>query len=261
MHPALFFDIDGTLVSFKTHAIPQTTVEAIRTAKENGVGVYISTGRPLQLITNLKAIEQYIDGYMTTNGALCFIGSKIVNRVPIDKCSLERILDDVRENNYCCIVVGQSGVRLLNPKPIFDEVFVKGLCVTNIDKSLSAEEMICNEDIFQLSPFFSSEHEKALMSQISGCVSGRWHPSFTDITSITADKGNGLLAMAEALGIDLQQAIAFGDGGNDIPILSAAGIGIAMGNACDEVKQAADYVTSSVDDDGIMKALQYFGVI
>lgn len=57
MHPALFFDIDGTLVSFKTHAIPQTTVEAIRTAKENGVGVYISTGRPLQLITNLKAIE------------------------------------------------------------------------------------------------------------------------------------------------------------------------------------------------------------
>lgn len=198
---------------------------------------------------------------MTTNGALCFIGSKIVNRVPIDKCSLERILDDVRENNYCCIVVGQSGVRLLNPKPIFDEVFVKGLCVTNIDKSLSAEEMICNEDIFQLSPFFSSEHEKALMSQISGCVSGRWHPSFTDITSITADKGNGLLAMAEALGIDLQQTIAFGDGGNDIPILSAAGIGIAMGNACDEVKQAADYVTSSVDDDGIMKALQYFGVI
>ncbi len=261
MHPALFFDIDGTLVSFKTHAIPQTTVETIRTAKENGVGVYISTGRPLQLITNLKAIEQYIDGYMTTNGALCFIGSRIVNRVPIDKCSLERILDDVRENNYCCIVVGQSGVRLLNPKPIFDEVFVKGLCVTNIDKSLSAEEMICNEDIFQLSPFFSSEHEEALMSQISGCVSGRWHPSFTDITSIAADKGNGLLAMSEALGIDLQQTIAFGDGGNDIPILRAAGIGIAMGNACDEVKQAADYVTSSVDDDGIMKALQHFCVI
>ncbi len=261
MHPALFFDIDGTLVSFKTHAIPQSTVEAIRTAKGNGAGVYISTGRPLQLITNLKAIEQYIDGYMTTNGALCFIGSRIVNRVPIDKCSLERILDDVRDNDYCCIVVGQSGVRLLNPKPIFDEVFVKGLCVTNIDKSLSAEEIICSEDIFQLSPFFSSEHEKALMSQISGCVSGRWHPSFTDITSIAADKGNGLLAMVEALGIDLEQTIAFGDGGNDIPILRAAGIGIAMGNACDEVKQAADYTTSSVDDDGIVKALQHFGVI
>ncbi len=261
MHPALFFDIDGTLVSFTTHAIPQSTVEAIRSAKENGASVYISTGRPLQLITNLKAIEPYIDGYMTTNGALCFIGNRIVNRVPIEKCSLDILLNDVRDNDYCCIVVGQSGVRLLNPKPIFEEIFVKGLCVTNIDKSLSAEEMICHEDIFQLSPFFSSEHEEKLMPLIPGCVSGRWHPAFTDITSIAADKGNGLLAMAAALDIDLRQTIAFGDGGNDIPILRAAGIGIAMGNAGDEVKKAADYITSSVDDDGIMKALQNFGVI
>ena len=54
---ALFFDIDGTLVSFKTHQIPRSTVEAIAKAKENGVGIYISTGRPLQIITNLKDIE------------------------------------------------------------------------------------------------------------------------------------------------------------------------------------------------------------
>ena len=73
---ALFFDIDGTLVSFKTHQIPQSTVDAIAQAKANGVGVFISTGRPLPIITNLKAIEQYIDGYITTNGALCIVDGK-----------------------------------------------------------------------------------------------------------------------------------------------------------------------------------------
>ena len=65
---ALFFDIDGTLVSFQTHRIPQSTVEALEKAKLNGVKIYISTGRPIILITNLGQIEHLIDGYITTNG-------------------------------------------------------------------------------------------------------------------------------------------------------------------------------------------------
>ena len=68
---ALFFDIDGTLVSFQTHRIPQSTVEALEKAKQNGVNIYISTGRPIILITNLGQIEHLIDGYITTNGARC----------------------------------------------------------------------------------------------------------------------------------------------------------------------------------------------
>ena len=62
MIKALFFDIDGTLVSFTTHKIPQTTVDAIAQAKKNGVKIYISTGRPISLITNLGQIEHLIDG-------------------------------------------------------------------------------------------------------------------------------------------------------------------------------------------------------
>lgn len=63
---ALFFDIDGTLVSFRTHKIPQSTVDALENAKRNGVAVYISTGRPIMLINNLGQIEHLIDGYITT---------------------------------------------------------------------------------------------------------------------------------------------------------------------------------------------------
>ena len=75
---ALFFDIDGTLVSFQTHRIPQSTVEALEKAKQNGVSIYISTGRPIILITNLGQIEHLIDGYITTNGARCFVENHIV---------------------------------------------------------------------------------------------------------------------------------------------------------------------------------------
>lgn len=72
---ALFFDIDGTLVSFQTHQIPASTVQALEEAKANGVQVYISTGRPLSLITVLGSIQHLIDGYITTNGAYCFVGN------------------------------------------------------------------------------------------------------------------------------------------------------------------------------------------
>ena len=62
-------------------------------------------------------------------------------------------------------------------------------------------------------------------------------------------------------GLESSEIMAFGDGDNDIDMLKFAGIGVAMGNAGDAVKAAADYVTASVDDDGIEKALEHFGLI
>lgn len=71
----------------------------------------------------------------------------------------------------------------------------------------------------------------------------------------------GMRTMAEYMHIDISQTMAFGDGGNDIPILQAAGIGVAMGNSNNNVKEAANYVTTTVDDNGIANALRHFEVI
>jgi hypothetical protein len=99
------------------------------------------------------------------------------------------------------------------------------------------------------------------MARMPQCISGRWHPDFTDITANGADKGKGILAMARHEGLDASQTIAFGDGGNDTSMIRQAGIGIAMGNAIDPLKQQADYITTAVDEDGIRHALHHFGII
>ena len=75
---ALFFDIDGTLVSFRTHRIPDSTIQALTSARQAGHRIFIATGRPPLIITNLGAIEHLIDGYVTINGALCFVGDKVL---------------------------------------------------------------------------------------------------------------------------------------------------------------------------------------
>lgn len=257
---ALFFDIDGTLVSFKTHMIPQSTVDALVEAKRNGVKVYISTGRPKMIITNLGQIEPLIDGYITTNGARCFVGAHTVCQHPISRKDVDKVIAASTRDGYPVIVVGEKHLAVLNVSPLVEEIFVKGLGVDSLDFQSDMKDLE-GEDILQLTPFCNVAQETALMPTLDNCTSGRWHPAFTDITAGDADKGKGLHAMAEYLGLDIQETMAFGDGGNDISIIKEAGIGVAMGNAGENVKAMADYVTTSVDDEGVRNALLHFGVI
>lgn len=258
---SLFFDIDGTLCSLNTHTIPESTVKALEAAKANGVKVFISTGRPIAIITNLGAIEHLIDGYITTNGAYCFVGDDVVRCTPIPEEDVRTLTRDAEEYGYPCIIAGDRGLAVYNhPKETVDRVFRRELNVTNIDMGKPVGDILAGH-VLQITSFFAPEHEPLLMARTSHCISARWHPEFTDITAREADKGKGLMAMAEHLGLDISETMAFGDGGNDISIIRQAGIGVAMGNAGNDVKAAADYVTTSVDDDGVMNALLRFKVI
>ena len=257
---ALFYDIDGTLVSFDTHQIPPSTIMALTQAKANGHKVFIATGRPPIIITNLGAIEHLIDGYVTTNGALCFVGDEVVSckHIPADEARL--VVEDSIEKNYGVIVIGEKDVAVLDPNGDVDLIFRQHLAVENLNLAKPVEYVL-QQRIMQITPFFDKDYEAELMQRLPGCTSGRWHPAFTDITALGADKGEGLLAMARYLGFDPKYTMAFGDGGNDTTMIRTAGVGVAMGNAIDDLKKEADFVTTSVDDDGILNALRHYGLI
>ena len=86
------------------------------------------------------------------------------------------------------------------------------------------------------------------------------HPS-ADVTVVGCDKGDAVRGVAQSLGVSLEDTFAFGDGINDLSMINAAGHGVAMGNAVDEVKAAAEYVTTDIDKDGIKNALSHYGLI
>ena len=260
MIKALFFDIDGTLVSFNTHEIPQSAIDAIAEAKRRGIGVYISTGRPMRLINNLGAIEHLIDGYITATGAYCTVGSRVVRCLTIPDGEARAFVRKSGEMGFATLVVSVDDLTVINPTPDVDRLYRQMLNVSYLGEGVDVEDVL-REGVIQFTPIIDIDTERRLMPMMPGCVSARWYPDFADITARGADKGTALLTIADGLGIDVNETIAFGDGGNDKPIISAAGVGVAMGNATDEVKAVADYVTTSVDDDGIKNALEHFGLI
>lgn len=257
MIKALFFDIDGTLVSFKTHKIPESTLNAIAAAKAKGIKVFIATGRAWAIINNLGNLQ--FDGYVTMNGAYCTVGrDEVIYKNTIPQQDVEAMLSTVRKKNISTVFVTEKKVQIANPSWLSNEfstlLEVPPLPIIELDN-------IPTEGIYQMSPFVTPAQEKKLMMMLKNCESGRWHPSFTDIVAVGSGKHKGIDAMINHFGIALEETMAFGDGGNDISMLKHAGIGVAMGNAADNVKQAADYVTDTVEKNGVEKALKHFEVI
>ena len=261
MIKALFFDIDGTLVSFKTLQIPQSTIDAIAAARKNGVKIFISTGRPPQIMNNIGALQErdLIDGYITMNGSYCYVGDQVIFKNPIAKDNVQALVEECKTHHYPCIFVGEKEISVCQPDETLKKIFYEFLRVKEFP-IVSFEEGT-SYDAYQLTPFFSLETENEIRKQMPDCEFGRWHPTFVDITAKGNTKQKGMEHILAHFGMDVSETMAFGDGGNDVPMLKFAEIGVAMGNANDDVKEIANYVTSSVDEDGIANALKHFGII
>jgi Cof subfamily protein (haloacid dehalogenase superfamily) len=255
MIKALFFDIDGTLVSFNTHAVPPSAADAIREVKKKGVRVFISTGRPKVIINNLGGLA--FDGYITMNGSYCFVGEKVIYKCNIPQEDVQ-VMAEIVEDRIPCVFVEEHSMKICNFNEQVEE-FHRALKIP-LMPVMRAREAV-SKAIHQMSPFITVEQEKIIMPLLPHCSAGRWFPTFVDVTAAGNGKERGMDEMIRHFGFDLEETMAFGDGGNDINMLRHAGTGIAMGNAGDAVKQAADYVTDSVDDNGIRNALQHFHII
>ena len=116
-------------------------------------------------------------------------------------------------------------------------------------------------DIYQVCAYLAPG-EETLLAEVEGhCVMTRWYLGGMDIIAKGGGKVPGIQKYLEREGLRPEEIIAFGDGENDMEMLKFAGIGVAMGNAEETVKQAADYITSDIDEDGIANALKHFGLI
>ena len=117
------------------------------------------------------------------------------------------------------------------------------------------------ENIYQIMAFVSEKEKNLLDDLLDECDITSWSDTGIDIIPRDGGKTNGIQMFLDQNGIDRSETMAFGDGENDVAMLEYVGIGVAMGNGKEAVKEAADYVTDTVEDHGIEKALKHFGLI
>lgn len=258
MIKAVFFDIDGTLVSFQTHRISPNLLDGLRRLQARGVKLFIATGRHPNDVR--PAVGSYpFDGFITINGQYCFAGGQVLRANPIPREIVAQQVDMLEESGAPCLFLCGTGTLFVNPDPRTD------IFPNQLNLALPAPippRQVLDQEIYQMTAFFTKEEELAAGDQFfPGLEVMRWHPAFVDVIASGGGKDRGIDAVLDHFGFDLSESMAFGDGENDLPMLRHAHIGVAMGNADEWVKRQADYVTGTVDEDGILTALEHFGLL
>ena len=267
---ALFLDVDGTIISTRTKKIPESASEAIRKAREAGVKVFLCTSRAKQFLSNLSAIDN--DGIVALTGAHCLDPQgKDIGCRPMAAEDTAAALTDVLRRDVPVVAMSPECIFMNHPSSpqITDFLATGGLTlddipggVRDIPDFLSAEDPVGlarEMDILQITGFFpSGEEDRRFLSLMPSCHTERWNERFVDIVGNGISKAIGMETMAGHFGFPMSATMGIGDGANDIPMIRRAAVGVAMGNASDDVKAAADYVTADVDDDGLAKAVMKY---
>lgn len=252
----VFFDIDGTLLD-EDKNLPVSTKQAIQTLQSKDVYVVIATGRPPFMFEDLRK-ELEINSFIGYSGQyVVFEGHKIYGN-PIDDTEVRRLHAAALEKDYPMIFMGNDLMRAT----IGDHPHVKaGLGQLKFAYPEVDPTFIDDQEIYQALLFCEAEQEKALACQAGKSRFVRWHASTLDVFPGGGSKAVGVQKMIEASGLNGHHTYAFGDGLNDLEMFKEVGIGVAMGNAVPELKAIADYITDDVDQDGVLKGLEHFGLL
>ena len=257
MTKAVFFDVDGTLVSFRTHRVSSADLAALYRLREQGVKLFLASGRHPAMMGYIRSLFPF-DGCMALSGQLCTVGGEIIHRAPMEPQAVEELVSATLDGAFSCIFLEGKDIYL-NCVNDLTRRFMGDL---NLDMPpVQDPRRALGKELYQAVTFLTRDNEHLLLSRAPHLKTTRWHPEFLDVIPTTGGKDRGMDALLAHFGIPLEQSMAFGDGENDLAMLRHAGIGVAMGTASSQVRAGADYVTGTVDENGISSALAHFGLL
>lgn len=259
MIKGIFFDVDGTLISKEHSYISDQLLEALKELRQQGIKLFIATGRHYLELEKLGINRQFkFDGYLILNGGYCFDDQGIIYTNPIDKIDVAKIVEYTENNNLACSFVESNDlyINLINELVVEAQIFLNTPLppVKDIRRALE-------NDVYQIDPFVEESEIKSIMNLAQNCKYTQWYDSGYDIIPLKGGKQEGIKAMINHYGLKKDEVMAFGDGHNDIEMLQYVGTGICMENGHEETKKVSDFITVSVYDDGIVSALEHFGLI
>lgn len=253
---AVFFDIDGTLIDMDADNISAPVKGALHQLQDKGIRIFIATGRPPYFVSEEEDLK--FDGALCFNGALCFVNNHVISSTAIPHEDVMRIIENANAmHKITGVCTAQQFVTNGYEDTLEEYMNFSGHTILIAD---DFEKMI-QKPIFQMMVSTTSEQDEALLRGTDHVSAARWWDKAVDLIPKGSSKSSGMRKIMQSLGYDEKACMAFGDGGNDSDMIEAAGIGVAMGNASEEVKKHADYVTDTCKNDGVVSALKHYGLI
>ncbi|MCY0900885.1 MAG: Cof-type HAD-IIB family hydrolase [Firmicutes bacterium] len=253
----VFFDVDGTLLNTKKE-LPASTIEAIRTLRKGGViGAIASARTPFNIHMWLDAL--HIDTYIVYNGGLIVHDGRVLHQETIDEASAASLVKRVRTNGHSIMPEGARHFSLVSHEP--ERIIETYAKAWDHDKRVAYEDL--HEPISQMDLFCTDDEIAPYGTAFPNLTFYPWmsRPNAFNVIPKGVSKAYGIELILAKLGIAKADSVAFGDGPNDLEMLAYVGLGVAMGNAVDELKAQSGYVTSHVDEDGIANGLRHLGLI
>lgn len=256
MIKAAFFDIDGTILKIHENRISGRCAAALNTLQENGTKIFLSTGRPLAAVPVFENVR--FDGILCFNGQLYCEHGKTVFERSLDPHDVNQIIANIHA------LPVKKGIVLCNAGGLacdtLDDDLIRYMnhAIERDQKAFSHKK---NETLYQIIVGMNHREQEQILKNTSSSKIVYWCEYGLDIIPKEGGKDEGMRKVARLYDIRPDETIAFGDGLNDLPMIRAAGIGVAMENGYDALKQEADFVTKSVEDEGVEFALKHFHLI
>ena len=270
----IFLDIDGTLFSPQIGKIPDSALAAVKEARASGSKVFLCTGRSLAGCNQYLTMD--VDGFVFAAGAMVYADHQRIFDEPLTKEDESFLKHIIRESGMGYVAEGQAGGYC---DPIGYDVLCRyfgGLGSTEEQQRRRVSENGFypeyyehpDEKIYKVCCYVIHGRDfdtlrRMVPEEFNFTVTVR-DPDFDDCAEITKahnTKASGIQKILDHYGALVEDSIGIGDSENDIPMIEFCGLGIAMGNAMEEVKQKADWVTTPILEDGIRNAFLKAGVI
>lgn len=257
----IFFDIDGTLIDEQTGNVPQSTIEAIHQAKQNGHICIVNTGRPLATIDQIiKDIE--FDGYICGCGTYIEYHNQTIFHTELNKELRKNVIQMIIDCQMDTVLEGKNKVFFLekNYHPFISEIKQR-----YINVGFSVEEFHQGDSV-PFDKLTSWYDERADVKRFKEFLQPHFEiiqraSDFIEIVPKGYSKATGIQMLIDYLHMTLEQTISIGDSTNDLPMLTYTKESIAMGNSNPLLFDVVTYCTKRIDEDGIQHALKHFQII
>ena len=253
----IFFDIDDTLRNSKTGFIPSTIPTAFKQLRDKGILTGIATGRGIfGVVPEIKALKP--DFFVTLNGA--YIEDKKGNVIYSNKIAKDKVEEYITWTKEVGIdygLVGSHAAKLSRRTEMISQA------IDPIYPDLEVDpDFYQKEDIYQLWTFEEQGDDLVLPESLASTLRMvRWHEHSSDVVPISGSKASGVAKVVDQLDLKPENVMVFGDGLNDLELFDYAGISVAMGVSHEKIKEKADYITKTLEEDGIFDALEGFGMV